>query len=183
MSDNESKEINSFDEILGKDIVKKLLDKTGVELTEQEIKKLEKEAVGSVDFMKAMDEIELPKDNYIIFTDGDEQLLYENGEFFVISTIDSPKRRKKKTKKEATDMYLNYFIKYQLNPILDKRSNTKDKTQEKKKTRTIKPKVAAVPKKEKIESEKIKKAENIVKEEVKYNIKEKSKSVDKELEL
>lgn len=179
MKDNELKENNSFDEILGRDVVKKILDKTGIELTKEEIKRLEKEAVGSVDFMKAIENIELPKDNYVVFTDGDEQLLYEDGEFFVISTIDNPKRRKKKTKKEATDMYLNYFIKYQLNPILDKRDNNKKQE----KPRTIKPKVAAVSKKEKIAEEDIKKIQKIAEEKVKDNIKEKPKTVDKEIEL
>ena len=38
------------------------------------------------------------------------------------NTEENPKKQKeKKTKKEATDMYLDYFIKYQLNPILDQR--------------------------------------------------------------
>ena len=69
----------------------------------------------------------MPSDKYVIFTDGEEQLYYENGEFFSISSTDSTKRKKKKTKKEATDMYLDYFIKYQLNPILDQRDVKKQK--------------------------------------------------------
>ena len=119
MSENvEERATNSFDEILGKDIVNKIVENMDVALTDKQIKELEKEAAGSTEFMKALDNVEIPTDNYVVFTDGDEQLLYENGEFYVISTKDTPLRRKKKTKKEATEMYLNYFINYQLNGLL-----------------------------------------------------------------
>ena len=97
------------------------------ELSKEEIKKLEKEAEESVDFLKKIDEIELPTNKYVIFTDGEEQLLYENEEFYTISSTDSRKTKKKRTKKEATDLYLEYFIKYQLNPILEKREINKEK--------------------------------------------------------
>ena len=97
------------------------------ELSKEEIKKLTEEAKNSIDFLQKIDEVELPSDKYVIFTDGEEQLYYENGEFFSISSTDSTKRKKKKTKKEATDMYLDYFIKYQLNPILDQRDVKKQK--------------------------------------------------------
>ena len=90
---------------------------------------LKEEASVTVDFLNKIDEIELPKDNYIVFTDGKEQLLYENGDFYVVSTTDSLKKKKKKTKKEATDMYLDFFIKYQLNPILDSKNMSKEKSE------------------------------------------------------
>ena len=119
MSENvEERSTNSFDEILGKDIVNKIVENMDVALTDKQIKELEKEAQGSTEFMKALQKIEIPTENYVVFTDGDEQLLYENGEFYVISTKDTPLRRKKKTKKEATEMYLSYFIDYQLNGLL-----------------------------------------------------------------
>ena len=119
-------EKNSLEEIFKKEIAK-----NKKELTKEEIKKLTEEARESIDFLKKIDEIELPKDKYVIFTDGEEQLFYENGEFYIISATDSTKTKKKKTKKEATDLYLNFFIKYQLNPILDLR-NRKERKQKQK---------------------------------------------------
>ena len=128
MSENAQEKVNnSFDEILGEDVVNKLIENMGVELNSKQIKELEKEAQGSTDFMKAIEKIDIPSENYVIFTDGDEQLLYENGEFYVISTKDTPLRRKKKTKKEAKEMYLNYFINYQLNGLLGESKNKQEK--------------------------------------------------------
>lgn len=95
------------------------------------------EAKVTIDFLTKVDEVELPKDNYVIFTDGNEQLYYENGEFYVISATNGLKKKVKKTKKEATDMYLDYFIKYQLNPILDARGES---TQVQRKAPTKQPK-------------------------------------------
>lgn len=123
-------EKNSLEEIFKKEVAK-----NKKELTKEEIKKLTEEARESIDFLKKIDEIELPKDKYVIFTDGEEQLFYENGEFYIISTTDSTKTKKKKTKKEATDLYLNFFIKYQLNPILDLR-NRKERNIEQKQKET-----------------------------------------------
>ena len=93
-------EKNSLEEIFKKEVAK-----NKKELTKEEIKKLTEEARESIDFLKKIDEIELPKDKYVIFTDGEEQLFYENGEFYIISATDSTKTKKKKTKKEATDLY------------------------------------------------------------------------------
>lgn len=133
MSENAQEKVNnSFDEILGEDVVNKLIENMGVELNSKQIKELEKEAQGSTDFMKAIEKIDIPSENYVVFTDGDEQLLYENGEFYVISTKDTPLRRKKKTKKEAKEMYLNYFINYQLNGLLGESKNKQEKATPKK---------------------------------------------------
>lgn len=102
------------------------------DLTKEEIEKLRQDANANINFMQKIDEIKLPTDPYVIFTDGDVQLLYEKGEFYEISSVDSKKERKKKTKKEATDMYLNYFIRYELNPILDQKGIEKEKVKENK---------------------------------------------------
>lgn len=83
-------EKNSLEEIFKKEIAK-----NKKELTKEEIKKLTEEARESIDFLKKIDEIELPKDKYVIFTDGEEQLFYENGEFYIISATDSTKTKKK----------------------------------------------------------------------------------------
>jgi hypothetical protein len=70
------------------------------------------------EFLKLIDEIDLSSKNYrSIFVDGKDELIYDNGEFFICSAIDFRKPRKKKTRKEATDLYIEYFIKYQLNPL------------------------------------------------------------------
>ena len=121
----EKDENKSYD--LEEELRKGVLKSLDKELSKEEIKKLTEEAKNSIDFLQKIDEVELPSDKYVIFTDGEEQLYYENGEFFSISSTDSTKRKKKKTKKEATDMYLDYFIKYQLNPILDQRDVKKQK--------------------------------------------------------
>lgn len=106
---------------------KELLKRNDKEVSKEEIKKIMEEARESIDFLGKIESIELPKDKYVIFTEGNEQLFYESGEFYIVSSIDSTVRKKKKTKKEATDMYLDYFIKYQLNPILDQRDIKRQK--------------------------------------------------------
>ena len=119
--------------------------------------------------MKAIEKIDIPSENYVIFTDGDEQLLYENGEFYVISTKDTPLRRKKKTKKEAKEMYLNYFINYQLNGLLGESKNKQEK---------------ATPKKTRATKQIQNKDVNVNKDEIAQNDKVVNiqKSVDKEIE-
>lgn len=114
-----------LEESFRKEVLKSMDEK----LSAKQKEALREEASVTVDFLNKIDEIELPKDNYIVFTDGKEQLLYENGDFYVVSTTDSLKKKKKKTKKEATDMYLDFFIKYQLNPILDSKNMSKDKSE------------------------------------------------------
>lgn len=109
------------DNTLEEEFKKEILKNSQKELSKEEIQKLTEEAMQSINFLEKIEEIEIPSDKYVVFTDGEEQLYYENGEFYVISTTDSTKIKKKKTKKEATDMYLDFFIKYQLNPILDQR--------------------------------------------------------------
>lgn len=140
-----------LEESFKKEVLKAMDNK----LSAKQKKALMEEAKTTLDFLDKIDEVELPKDNYVVFTDGKEQLLYENGEFYVISTTDSTRIKKKKTKKEATDMYLDFFIKYQLNPILDsKKGVTKDKTVQKEKTKKEVKQVS--PKIEKIAKEEIK---------------------------
>ena len=117
--------MNIKDENYLEDTLKKEVEKNGgANLSKKEKEALMQEAKVTIDFLNKVDEVELPKDNYVIFTDGNEQLYYENGEFYIISTTNGLKKKIKRTKKEATDMYLDYFIKYQLNPILDARGES-----------------------------------------------------------
>ena len=98
-----------------KDIIKKANSSA---LSEAEIKKLIEENKDRFDFDKIIKSINLKMDKYVVFTDGKEQLVYEDGEFFVVSVTDASHPRKKIKRKEARDMYLEYFIKYQINPFL-----------------------------------------------------------------
>ena len=114
-------EKESLEEEFKKEVLKTIDSKEEQKLMEEWIE----EGKVTIDFMEKINDVEIPDNtNYVIFTDGEEQLIYENGEFYVVSTTSSLRKKVKKTKKEATDMYLDYFIKYQLNPLLDeKRSN------------------------------------------------------------
>ena len=99
--------------------LKEILDKIAKEkeLSALELSKLKEQVKESTEFMKLIEDIEIPKDNYVVFTDNEEQLVYENGEFFLVSTVDSTKEKKKKKRLEAKDMYIEYFIRYTLNKI------------------------------------------------------------------
>lgn len=114
----------SLEEEFKKEVLKTIDSKEEQKLMEEWIE----EGKVSIDFMEKIEDVEIPDNsNYVIFTDGEEQLVYENGEFYVVSTTSSLRKKVKKTKKEATDMYLDYFIKYQLNPLLDARHLNDDK--------------------------------------------------------
>ena len=95
------------------------LDKKKI-LTPEDKKRIEE----SLNFEGAIEKIDISDNsNRVIFTDGEEQLVFEDGEFFLVSSTDSQKSRKKKKREEARNMYIEYFIKYQLNPIIKQREN------------------------------------------------------------
>lgn len=102
-----------------KDIIKKI--QKGNKISKEEIEKLKKDALDSVNFVDKIEQISLDFDKYVVFTDGNEQLIYENGEFYVVSTTDINQKKEKKKKEEAKNMYLEYFIRYVLNPIIKQR--------------------------------------------------------------
>lgn len=141
-----------------KEIMKKAKNQKTV--TDEERKKLIEQADISQNFLKLIDTIELPKDKYVIFTDDVEQLVYENGEFFIVSTTDSTKTKKKKKRSEATDMYVEYFIKYQLDPII-KQNKLKEKVKEMVQNEPEKIKSSPVKAEKKIEKNSIDKSEKI----------------------
>lgn len=90
------------------------LDKSKI-LTAEDKKRIEE----AFNFDNAIENIDIGNnDNRVIFTDGEDQLVYEDGEFFLVSSTDSLKTKIKKKRQEARNMYIEYFIKYQLNPIL-----------------------------------------------------------------
>ena len=151
---------------------KEIIDgiRTMPNITKEEEKRILQELQESINFSGNIDKIEV--DNLVdrvIFTDGDMQLLYEDGEYYVVSATDSKKVRKKIRKEEAKDMYLEYFIKYQLNPLIEKskaRDNIRTKTKE------VKIKNSQQSKK------KTKEKESIVKDVDKMKSKNKSKEKD-----
>lgn len=102
-----------------KEIIKKVEKERN--LSKEEIEKLKKEALESVNFVEKIDEINLEFNKYVIFTDGKVQLIYEDGEFYVVSSTDATVKKEKKKKEEAKNMYLEYFIRYVLNPIIKQR--------------------------------------------------------------
>lgn len=108
-----------------------IIKKAGAQekLSQDEVNKLLKDAKERIDFVKLIDEIKIPSDKYVIYTDGDEQLVYENGEFFLQSSTDSTKIKKKKKRLEAKDMYIEYFIKYTINPIIERKNMIEQKRQ------------------------------------------------------
>ncbi len=122
MSDKIIKEEN-LDEII-KNIVKDI--KKGKKFSNEEIDKLMKEANENLEFTKAVNDINIEApDNRVIFVDGNEELTYDHGEFFLSDTTDSRKPKKKIKRKEATEKYIEYFIRYQLNPIIEQKKMNK----------------------------------------------------------
>jgi len=130
----ENNDMNNDKKVLAPNL-KEILDKVAKEkeLSTLEVERIKEQVKESTEFMKLIEKIEIPKDNYVIFTDNDKQLIYENGEFFLVSTVDSTKEKKKKKRLEAKDMYIEYFIKYTLNKI----SLNKSRDIEKEKSKSI----------------------------------------------
>lgn len=110
-------------------------------ISKEEYNKLVKEAESSTEFLKLLEEIQIPDGKHVIFTDGDLQLVYENGEFFLVSAMDSTSEKKKITRKKAINLNLEYFIKYQINPIIEARRKAMRKKEKNKiRSQTIKEK-------------------------------------------
>lgn len=147
--------------------LKEILDNIGKSknLSKEQIQGMIYDIKERFDFDAQIEGVDLKTDKYVIFVDGNDQLVYENGEFFVEDTIDKKKKKKKKKKSEARDLYIEYFIKYQLNPILKQKEmngkiraiakdigeNTTKQKEEKKKTTRKAPSVTKEKKQEKVE--------------------------------
>ena len=132
-------EKESLEEEFKKEVLKTIDSKEEQKLMQEWIE----EGKVTIDFMEKINDVEIPDStNYVIFTDGEDQLVYENGEFYVVSTTSSLRKKVKKTKKEATDMYLDYFIKYQLNPLLDARNLSDEKIKEQQREKELAEKIA-----------------------------------------
>lgn len=112
-----------------KDIMKKASKE--LKLSDAEVKKLLDEINENFDFNKMLEELKkkypLQSSKYVIFTDGKEQLYYENGEFFLISSVDSTKQKRKIKRKEALDLYNEYYITNILNPLIKQKNKVEPK--------------------------------------------------------
>lgn len=113
------KEEENLNEII-KNISKE--EKKEVKLSKEAIEKLKKEAAKNIDFEAVMNEVDSDyKDYRVIFVDGNEELVFDHGEFFLFDTIDARKAKRKIKRQEATEKYVEYFIRYQLNPIIEQK--------------------------------------------------------------
>ena len=161
-----------------KDIMKRA--EKELKLSDAEAKKIIEEINKSFDFDGIIEELKkkypLETSKYVIFTDGKEQLYYEDGEFFLISAVDSTKQKKKIKRKEALDLYNEYYITNVLNPLIRQKNKVEPKKEEKVQEEKLE-------KKAKQEKEKKKKQEDEIKE-VKEEISKKTneQSVEERLE-
>lgn len=72
--------------------------------------------------------IKFPKKR-VIYVDGELQLVYDDGEFLLEDTVDSKKASKKLTKKKAMELYVEFFVRYTLNPLIEQK-NLKSRAKE-----------------------------------------------------
>ena len=99
-------------------------------ISKEEYDKLLKEIKESIEFMKKLDDIKIPEDVFVVFNEGDEQLIYENGEFFLTSVTVLNSKKEKITRKRAMELNIEYFLKYQVNPIINIQKKNELKKQE-----------------------------------------------------
>ncbi len=119
--------------------VLKNLKHTGFEkMSDSDIKKLEEGFVKDFQLDAKLAEIDLKCDKKrVVYVDGENILIYDNGEFFLEDTIDSKKNKKKIARKKAIEMYIEYFVKYTLTPTMEHKKMEK-LTQEILKTNKVK---------------------------------------------
>lgn len=147
-------------------------------LTELEMQKLLKEANENVEFLHTLDEIEIPNSGKkVIFVDGKACLVYDNGVFYVEDSMDSRKNKKKLTRKEATELYVEYFFRYIMNPAIEKKKMMEQVQKIAVKARKVEPKVKRAQDKEKSP---LRRGKEDVKKEVKVQTETKSKAKNKE---
>ena len=178
MAENEIKETNEELDKNAKDIIKRA--NAFENLTESEAKALIEKINKELDFDKLLEQVKakypLDGNKYVIFTNEKEQLYYENGEFFVISAVDSRKEKKKIKRKEALDLYNEYYIVNILNPLLRQKA-----VKEKNNPTTDIKETKEISKEEKIET-KVTKKENEVKSKEKVDKVNESKENIKQVE-
>lgn len=126
MEENKTQEVQEENKIDSN--TKEIIKKANAErnLSDAEKKALIQKINEDFNFRKMINEIslshDLKLDKYVIFTNGKEQLYYENGEFFLISTIDSKEAKKKIKREEARNLYNEYYMVTVLNPLLKQKN-------------------------------------------------------------
>lgn len=118
MGNNDDEKIQDLDKNV-KEIITKA--QRTQDLTLKQLEELKKSCLESVEFLNKLEQINLEEKSFVIYNDGFDQLFYDNGEYFLLNTMDNKKdkKNKKKLKKsEAKDMYIQYYMKYILNPII-----------------------------------------------------------------
>ena len=92
------------------------------QLTKDQINSLMQEALESTKFQETIDMINLKTTGKrVIFVDGKGCLVYDEGVFYVEDSMDSKKGKRKLTKKQATELYVEYFFRYILNPAIEQK--------------------------------------------------------------
>ena len=91
-------------------------------ISEEKIKELKSKLSEITNYQAELNKIDISHSNKIVhYTDGNRQLMSDNGEFFEVSTTDATQTPIKKTRKEATDMYIEYTINNILNPLIKRK--------------------------------------------------------------
>ena len=149
-------------------------------MSESEAKELILKINKEFDFEKILEELKqkhpLGNDKYVIFTNSNEQLYYENGEFFLIAATDIAKPKKKITRMQALELYNQYYITNVLNPLLKQKNKVKEVA---KMVETVKPEleVESVEKQEKIVESKEKEIKEKNKEKIEQKQEESNTNV------
>lgn len=110
--------------------IKKFVDremKKKDKLSTEEMRKALIEANENIDFLKTLDDIEVSSGGKrVIFVDGKACLVYDGGIFYVEDSMDSRKSKKKLTRKQATELYVEYFFRYIMNPAIERKKMLDD---------------------------------------------------------
>lgn len=166
MAENNEDE-KKIDENL-KEIMKKASNSPN--MNESEAKELILKINKEFNFDKMLEELKqkypLSNDKYVIFTNSNEQLYYENGEFFLIAATDIAKPKKKITRMQALELYNQYYISNVLNPLLKQKNKVKENVEPVKTEQELVVEVENVEKQEKIIEVKEKEIKEKNKEEV-----------------
>ncbi len=91
-------------------------------LSQEEMNKIMEEANENIDFLNTLKEIDISSPSKrVIFVDGKACLVYDNGVFYVEDSVDSRKNKKKLTRQQATELYVEYFFRYIMNPAIQQK--------------------------------------------------------------
>ncbi len=91
-------------------------------LSTEEMNKILMEANENVNFLNTLDEVDVKTTGKrVIFVDGKACLVYDNGVFYIEDSMDSRKSKKKLTRKQATELYVEYFFRYIMNPAIERK--------------------------------------------------------------